>query len=162
MPLTCGIFLEECAWDLLEGAIAFDDTRLDVFEEVSGKGLEIVDAELLDPNWSDDRLVGIVVHHFLSFACGLQLLLRLLLRLIDTLDFLLRLSAHVGCQLVDVALLQVLNDESELSFVFVAWQSFLFLYDKRIPILQSIFGPAFEISGDFQPFFEPPGCRDKF
>lgn len=54
MPLTCGIFLEEGAWDLLEGAIAFDDTRLDVFEEVGGKGLEVVDAELLDPNWSDD------------------------------------------------------------------------------------------------------------
>lgn len=116
----------------------------------------------MDPNWSDDRLVSIVVHHFFAFACGLQLLLWLLLRLIHTLDFLLSLSADVSCELVDVALLQVLSDESELGFVLIAWQFLLFLNDQCISVLQSIFGSAFEIPGDFRPFFESLVVADKF
>lgn len=133
-----------------------------MLEEICVKGLEVIDAELLDPNWSDDRFIGIVIHHFLTFACSLQLLLWLLLGLIHALNFLLSLSAHVGCELVDVALLQVLSDESELGFVFIAWQSFLFLYNQRIAIFQSVLGPAFKIPGDFRPFFESFVVADKF
>lgn len=44
----------------------------------------------------------------------------------------------------------------------VSWQSLLFLYDKRIPIFQSVFCSAFKIPGDFRPFFEPLVVADKF
>lgn len=40
--------------DFGEGAIGFDDSRLDVPEEVEIHGLEIVDAEFLNSDWSDD------------------------------------------------------------------------------------------------------------
>lgn len=39
-------------WDLLEGAVGFDDPGLDVLEEVDVHGLEVVYAELLHPQGS--------------------------------------------------------------------------------------------------------------
>ena len=57
-------------------------------------------------------------------------------------------------ELVHVALLKVLADESEFVFVLIARQSLLLLDDERVSVLECVFSASFEVAGDLRPFLE--------
>lgn len=69
---------------------------------------------------------------------------------------------HVDCELINIALLQILSDQFQFGFSFISYMFFLFVYNESISIFKCILSAPFEMAGYFRPFFEAFIVFDKF